>query len=63
MTKTTARFAAFALSVLMTVGTVAGMNGLATRQYAAAERVAQVAADATQVAALQRVVVVAHRAA
>ena len=63
MTKTTARFAAFALSVLMTVGTVAGMNGLATRQYAAAERVAQIAADATQVAALQRVVVVAHRAA
>jgi len=63
MTKTTARFAAFALSVLMTVGTVAGMNGLATKQYAAAERVAQVAADATQVAALQRVVVVAHRAA
>jgi len=63
MTKTTARFAAFALSVLMTVGTVAAMNGLATRQYAAAERVAQVAADATQVAALQRVVVVAHRAA
>ena len=38
-------------------------NGIATKQYAAAERVAQVAADATQVAALQRVVVVAHRAA
>ncbi|MFL6625108.1 MAG: hypothetical protein ACJ8G1_01395 [Vitreoscilla sp.] len=63
MTKTTAQAAAFALSVLMTFGTVAGMNGLATKQYAAAERVVQVAADATQVAALQRVVVVAHRAA
>ena len=63
MTKSTAHFAAFALSLLMTVGTVAGMNGIATKQYAAAERVAQVAADATQVAALQRVVVVAHRAA
>jgi hypothetical protein len=47
----------------MTFGIVAGMNGIATKQYAAAERVAQVAADATQVAALQRVVVVAHRAA
>jgi hypothetical protein len=63
MTKTTAQAAAFALSVLMTFGTVAGMNGIATKQYAAAERVVQVAADATQVAALQRVVVVARRAA
>jgi hypothetical protein len=60
---TTARFAAFALSALMTFGTVAGMSGLASKQYSAAERMAQVAADATQVAALQRVVVVAHRAA
>jgi hypothetical protein len=60
---TTARFAAFALSALMTFGTVAGMNGLATKQYSAAERMAQVAADATQDAALQRVVVVARRAA
>jgi len=63
MTKTTAQATAFALSVLMTFGTVAGMNGIAKKQYAAAERVVQVAADATQVAALQRVVVVAHRAA
>ena len=63
MTKTTAQFAAVALSALMTFGTVAGMNGLASKQYVAAERVAQVAADATQVAALQRVVVVARRAA
>ena len=61
MTKTIAQFAAFALSALMTFGVVAGMNGIATRQYVAAERVAQVAADATQVASLQRVVVVAHR--
>ena len=63
MTKTTAQAAAFALSALMTFGIVAGMNGIATKQYAAAERVVQVAADATQVATLQRVVVVAHRAA
>ena len=63
MTKTTATAAALVLSVLMTVATLAGMNGIATKQYATAERVAQVAVDATQVAALQRVVVVAHRAA
>jgi len=62
MTKTTAQAAALALSALVTLGIVAGANGLATKQYAAAERVAQVAADATQVAALQRVVVTARRA-
>ena len=62
MTKTTAQAAAAVLSVLMTIGTVAGMNGIATKQYSAAEHVAQVAADATQVAAVQRVVVVARRA-
>jgi hypothetical protein len=63
MTQSTAQAAAFALSALVTLGIVAGMNGVATKQYAAAERMAQVAADATQVAALQRVVVVGHRAA
>ncbi|HEY9022766.1 MAG TPA: hypothetical protein VIP05_00610 [Burkholderiaceae bacterium] len=62
MTKTTAQFAAFALSALTTFAVVAGMNGIAHKQYVAAERMAQVAADATQVAAVQRVVVVAHRA-
>ena len=63
MTKTTAQAAAAVLSVLMTFGVVAGMNGIATRQYAIAERVAQVAAGATQVAAVQRVVVVPRRSA
>ena len=63
MTKTTAQAAAFALSALMTFGVVAGMNGIATGQYTAAEHVAQVASDATQVAAVQRVVVTARRAA
>ena len=63
MTKTTAQAAAFALSALMTFGVVACMNGIATGQYTAAEHVAQVAADATQVAAVQRVVVTARRAA
>ena len=62
MTKTTAQAAAAVLAALMTLAVVAGMNGLATKQYAAAERVAQVAADATQVAAVQRVVVTARRA-
>jgi hypothetical protein len=62
MTRTTAQAAALALSTLVTLGIVAGANGLATKQYAAAERVAQVAADATQVTALQRVVVIGHRA-
>jgi uncharacterized membrane protein YgdD (TMEM256/DUF423 family) len=62
MTKTTAQAAAV-LSALMTLAVVAGMNGIATKQYASAERVAQVAADATQVAAVQRVVVVARRIA
>ena len=63
MTKTTAQAAAAVLSVLMTLAVVAGMNGIATKQYATAERVAQVAADATQVAAVQRVVVTARRSA
>ena len=59
MTKTTTQFAAVALATLMTLGTVAGMNGIATKQYAAAERVAQ-AGMTVQVAALQHTV---HRAA
>ena len=52
---TTARLLALALSALMTLGTVAGMNGLASRQYVVAERMAQVAADATRTAAPRRV--------
>ena len=63
MTKTTAQAAALALSALVTFGTVAAANGLAATQYATSEHVAQVAADATQVAAVQRVVVTARRAA
>jgi hypothetical protein len=63
MTKITTHAAAAVLSVLMSLGIVAGMNNIATRQYSAAERVAQVAANATQVAAVQRVVVTARRTA
>ena len=62
MTKTLTQATAFALAALVTFGTVAGANGIATTRYAAAERSAQVAADATQVAAVQRVVVTARRA-
>jgi hypothetical protein len=39
------------------------MNGIATKQYVAAERVAQANAGTTQAAAVQRVVIVGHRAA
>ena len=61
MTKTTAQFAAIALSALMSLGIVAGMNGLATTQFSAAERMALAGTSPTQVA-MQRVVVVGHRA-
>ena len=63
MTKSLTQAAALALAALVTVATVAGANGIAMTQYASAEHSAQVAADATQVAAVQRVVVTARRAA
>jgi hypothetical protein len=61
MTKTTTQFAAFALAALMTVGTVAGMNGIATKQYAAADTLAMAAYGQTHVA-MQTVTIVGHRA-
>ncbi len=61
MTKTTAQVAALALSALMTLGVVAGMNGLATKQYAAADSLAMAQYGQTHVA-VQHVVVVGHRA-
>ncbi len=61
MTKTPARIAAFALSILMTLAVVAGMNGIAASQYAAAGTLAT-AADGQSHVALQRVVIVGHRA-
>jgi len=72
MTKTSAHAAALALSVILTSGTVAAANGLASQQYAAAGRSAQayelthLAMQRVEVvapAAYQRVVVVGHRAA
>ena len=60
MTKT-AQFAALALSALMTLSVVAGVNGLATKQYAAADSLAMAPYGQTHVA-LQHVTVVGHRA-
>ena len=61
MTKTTAQAAALVLSVLMTLATVAGMNGIATKQYAAADALAMAPYGQTHVA-IQHVVEVGQRA-
>ena len=61
MTKTTAQVAAVALSALMTLATVAGMNGIATKQYAAADSLAVAPYGLTHVA-VQHVTIVGHRA-
>jgi hypothetical protein len=61
MTKTLVQTVAFLLAALTTLGTVAAANGIATKQYAAATRVAE-AADGTTHLPMQRVVIVAHRA-
>ena len=61
MTKTAAQFAALALSTLMTLAVFAGMNGLATQQYAAADALAMAPYGQAHVA-VQHVTVVGHRA-
>jgi len=61
MTQTTAQFAALALSALMTLAVVAGMNGIATGQYAKADSLAMAPYGQTHVA-VQHVTVVGHRA-
>jgi hypothetical protein len=61
MTKTTTRFAAFALAAFMTTATLASMNGIATRQYAVADTLAMAPYGQAHVA-LQHVTVVGHRA-
>jgi len=61
MTKTTTQAAALALSVLMTLAVVAGMNGIATKQYAKADSLAVAAYGQTHVA-MQHVTIVGHRA-
>ena len=61
MTKTTHQAAAVVLSVLMTLAIVAGMNGIATKQYAAADALAMAPYGQTHVA-VQHVTVIGHRA-
>ena len=62
MTKTTAQATALALSALMTLAIVAGVNGLAAHQYAAADGLAMAPYGQMHVA-VQHVTVVGHRAA
>ena len=62
MTKSTLQFAAVALSALVSFGAIAGMNGLATMQYAKADALAMASYGQTHVA-VQHVTVVGHRAA
>ena len=61
MTKTIPQAAALVFSALMTLAVVAGMNGIATQQYAAADSLAMAQYGQTHVA-VQHVVVVGHRA-
>jgi hypothetical protein len=62
MTKTTAQVAALAFSALMTLGIVAGANGIATQKYAAADSLAMAQYGQTHVA-VQHVVVIGRRTA
>ena len=61
MTKTAAQLAALALSALMTLGIVAGMDGIATKQYAVADSLAMAPYGQTHVA-VQHVTIIGHRA-
>ena len=61
MTKTTTQAAAIVLSALMSLAVVAGMNGLATTQYARADGLEMARYGQAHVA-VQHVTVVGHRA-
>jgi len=61
MTKTTTQAAALALSALMTLAVFAGMNGIATTQYAAADTLAMAPYGQTHVA-VQHVTIIGRRA-
>ena len=61
MTKTTTQAAALVLSALTTLAVVVGVNGLATKQYAAADSLAMAPYGQTHVA-VQHVTVIGHRA-
>jgi hypothetical protein len=60
MTQTTTQATALVLSALMTLGVVAGMNGIATKQYVKADNLAM-APYGTDRVAIQQVIVVGHR--
>ena len=61
MTKTTTQFAAIALSALVTVASLAGVSGIANKQYAVADSLAMAPYGQTHVAQ-QTVTIVGHRA-
>ena len=61
MIKTTSQAAALVLSAFMTLAVVSGMNGIATTQYAKADRLVLASYGQTDVA-VQRIVIVGHRA-
>jgi hypothetical protein len=61
MTKTPTQAAALALSALMTLAIVAGVNGIATKQYAVADSLAMAPYGQTHVA-VQHVTIVGRRA-
>ena len=61
MTKTTTQATAVVLSALMSLAVVAGMNGLATAQYAKSDSLEMARYGQAHVA-VQHVTVVAHRA-
>ncbi len=60
MTKTTPQAAALVLSALMSLAVVAGMNGLATTQYAQADSLAMAPYGQAHVA-MQHVTIVGRR--
>ena len=60
MTKTTIQATALALAALMTLATVAGMNGIAAKQYAKADSLAMAPYGQAHVA-VQHVTIVGHR--
>lgn len=62
MTNTRPQVAALAFAALMTLGIVAGVNGLASTQYATTVDRMAMAHSGQMTVAVQRVVIVGHRA-
>ncbi len=61
MSKTLTQVAALALSAVMTLAVVAGVNGIAAKQYSVADSLAMAPYGQTHVA-MQHVTVIGHRA-